>query len=101
MDATAADVDGSEFDAVGIERAPARSVAPPRVADAAACLECVVIDSLAINDRPVVFGEVVHVFVDDALLNDGKVDTRTVDAVGRLGGPNYTRIDRLEFTRQH
>lgn len=101
MDATSAPVDGSEFDAVGIERAPARIVEPPRVADALACLECTVVDSVELEANTVVFGEVGHVHVDESLLTDGKVDTRKVDAVGRLGGPFYTGIDRLEYTRQH
>lgn len=101
MDATSAAVDGSEFDTAGIEREPARRVAPPRVADALACLECEVVESLRLGSHTIVFGEVNHLFVDDALLTEGKVDTRKVDAVGRLGGPFYTGIDRLEFTRQY
>lgn len=101
MDATSAGVSGSEFDAVGIERAPARTVEPPRVAEALACLECQVVESVSIGANTVVFGEVEHVYVDESLLTDGKVDTRKVDAVGRLGGPFYTAIDRLEYTRQH
>ncbi len=101
MDATSASVEGSEFDAVGVERAPAEAVAPPRVADAAACLECEVVESLQVGTNTVVFGEVRHLFVDDALLTDGRVDARKVDAVGRLGGPFYTGVDVLEFTRQY
>lgn len=101
MDATSAPVAESEFDAVGIERAPARTVEPPRVAEANACLECEVVESVTIGTNTVVFGEVQHVFVDESLLTDGQVDTRKVDAVGRLGGPYYTGIDRLEYTRQH
>lgn len=101
MDATSAGITGSEFDAVGIERAPARTVEPPRVADALACLECGVVDSVSVGANTVVFGEVEHVYVDESLLIDGKVDTRKVDAVGRLGGAFYSAIDVLEFTRQH
>jgi flavin reductase (DIM6/NTAB) family NADH-FMN oxidoreductase RutF len=101
MDRTSAAETGSEFDAAGIERAPAKTVAPPRVADAAACLECEVIESLRIGSHTVIFGEVNQCFSDDDLLTDGKVDTRKVDAVGRMGGPFYTGIDLLEYTRQH
>lgn len=101
MDATSAPVDRSEFDSAGIERAPAATVDPPRVADARACLECEVIESLRIGSHTVIFGEVGHLFIDETLLTDGKVDTRKVDAIGRLGGPFYTGVDSLEYTRQH
>lgn len=101
MDATSAPVDRSEFDTAGIERAPAATVDPPRVADARACLECEVIESLRIGSHTVIFGEVGHLFIDETLLTDGKVDTRKVDAIGRLGGPFYTGVDSLEYTRQH
>lgn len=101
MDATSVAVEGSEFEAAGIERAPSRTVTPPRVATAQACLECEVVESVRIGTNTVVFGEVKHLYVDDSLLTDGKVDTRKVDAVGRLGGPYYTGIDILEFTRQY
>lgn len=101
MDATSAGIADSEFDAVGLERAPARTVEPPRVAEARACLECQVVESVMIGANTVVFGEVGHVYVDESLLTDGKVDTGKVDAVGRLGGPFYTAIDVLEFTRRH
>lgn len=101
MDATAASIDGSEFDADSIERAPAETVGPPRVADAAACLECEVVESLRIGTHTGIFGGVKHVYVDDDLLTDGKVDVRKIDAVGRLGGPYYCRVDRLDYTRQY
>ena len=101
MDATSADPGGSEFDAVGVERAPARTVAPPRVAAAHAHLECAVVESMTVGTNTVVFGEVRHLHVDEDLLTDGAVDSRKVDAVGRLGGPFYSGIDLLEFTRQY
>lgn len=101
MDATSAAVEGSEFDAAGLERAPAVAVEPPRVAAAQACLECEVVDSKTFGTNTVVFGEVEHIFVDDALLVDGKVEARAVDAIGRLGGPYYTGVEPLDATRQH
>ncbi|MDZ7701685.1 MAG: flavin reductase family protein [Halobacteriales archaeon] len=101
MDATAAGVSGSEFDAAGVERADSRVVEPPRVAAAHACLECEVRESVDVGGHTVVFGDVRHVYVDDDLLVDGKVEARAVDAVGRLGGSLYTGVEPLEYTRQH
>jgi flavin reductase (DIM6/NTAB) family NADH-FMN oxidoreductase RutF len=101
MDATSAGVADSEFDTVGIERASARTVEPPRVAAAHGCLECQVRESVDVGGQTVVFGDVRHVYVDDDLLDGGKVDARAVDAVGRLGGSFYTAVEPLEFTRQY
>jgi len=91
----------SEFDAAGVERAPAKAVAPPRVAGAAAAFECRLYDSFDVYDNTVVLGDVVRVHVDGALLSDGAVDATAVDAVGRLGGPYYAGVDRLELERGH
>lgn len=101
MDATSASVSGSEFDAAGITRTAARTVAPPRVEAAHACLECTLRESLEVGAHTVVFGDVQHVSIDEELLTDGKVEARAVDAVGRLGGSFYTGVDPLEYTREH
>ena len=105
MDETSADTDDSEFDVADVERAPAETVAPPRVAAARATLECEVVESLSLGRHTVVFGEVQLFHVDDALTiesgDERKVAAERVDAVGRCGGPYYTGIDLLEFTRQY
>ncbi|RQH02585.1 flavin reductase family protein [Natrarchaeobius oligotrophus] len=97
MDATSAPLDGvSEFDVVGLDREPSETVTPPRVADAAAKLECTVIDTLEVYDNVLVFGEVQHISADERLTTDGKVDMNRVDSVGRLGGPHYTGLRFLD-----
>ncbi|MDY6817066.1 MAG: flavin reductase family protein [Halobacteriales archaeon] len=101
MNETSAATDVSEFDFAEVDRADARTVAPPRVADAVAVLECTVYDSLRIYGNTVVFGDVTHISADEAILTDGKVDMEKIDAVGRLGGPYYTRLDRLDLERSH
>lgn len=90
----------SEFDAVGIERAPCRQIDPPRVADAVITMECTLYDSIEIHDRLMVLGEVEYFHVDEEVMTDGKVDMRKVPTVGRLGGPYYTISDLVEFQRQ-
>jgi len=91
----------SEFEHVGIERAACAVIDAPRVADAAATMECRLHDTVEVYDRLVIYGEVVYVHVDDDLLIEGKVDSRAVDTVGRLGGPYYTVSDPLPFERQY
>lgn len=102
MDHTSEPVDAgeSEFDSVGIERAPCRHIEAPRVADAPITMECTLYDSHEIHDRLMVLGEVVHFHIDSSVMTDGKVDQRKVPTVGRLGGPFYTISDPVEFQRQ-
>ena len=100
MNRSSAPIEGSEFEYAGLEREDSAVVEPPRVAAADAHLECTVRETLEIGSNTVVFGDVVHVHVDEALLDeDGAVDAAQVPAVGRLGGPYYTRVDRLDLTR--
>jgi flavin reductase (DIM6/NTAB) family NADH-FMN oxidoreductase RutF len=103
MDATSAShpPEASEFDAAGIERAPSVAVDPPRVAAAHCSFECEVYESMDVYDNTVVFGEVIYVHADETILTDGKLDTRKIDALGRLGGPYYSSIDITDFERQY
>lgn len=91
----------SEFDYAGLERIPSSVVTPPRVAGVAVAMECELYDSLEIYTNTVIFGEVKYLHISDDLLTDGKVDSRKIDAVGRLGGPYYGGIEVLEFSRQY
>ena len=38
--------------------------------------------------------------VSDEVLEDGKVEMDHLDTVGRLGGPYYTSVNRMEMTRE-
>lgn len=102
MDRTSAPLgDASEFDFVGLEREDAATVDAPRVASAAACLECTVYDTLDVYDNVVTIGTVEHISVDERLTTNGVVDMNRVDSVGRLGGPYYTRLDFMDVERQN
>lgn len=102
MDTTSKDLPPgeSEFEYADVERAECVAIDAPRVADAAATMECRVRETLEVAGRLVTFGDVVYVHVDDDLLIDGKVDSRKVDTVGRLGGLFYTVSEPIEFERQ-
>ena len=41
-----------------------------------------------------VIGEVVYLHIAEAVMSDSHVDAAKVDAIARLGGPNYTRVNR-------
>lgn len=103
MDESSTDLppEESEFDLADVERAESVAVEAPRVAQAEVSFECELYDAIDVYDNTLVLGEVVYAHVDDDLLTDGKIDTRKIDAVGRLGGPFYTGIDIQEFERQY
>ena len=93
----------SEFDRAGLQMAPSRLVAPPRVAAARCAMECMVTHAVELKDvngRPadqhLVIGQVVGIHLDDAAIVDGAVDTVRLRPVARLGGPaEYTAVDEV------
>jgi flavin reductase (DIM6/NTAB) family NADH-FMN oxidoreductase RutF len=94
MNATAADLPHgeSEFSWFGIEAAPSRSVAPPRVAAAKAHLECRLVDVVPLGNGRLVIGEVVHVHVAADVWQGGRVDPVLLDPVCRLAGTRYATL---------
>lgn len=92
--------DESEFDLADIERAECRTIVPPRVASAAVAMECTLYDAQEIYGRTMILGDVQYFHIDETVMNDGEIDAREVDTVGRLGGPFYTISRPAEFERQ-
>ncbi|GAA2867889.1 flavin reductase (DIM6/NTAB) family NADH-FMN oxidoreductase RutF [Aminobacter niigataensis] len=97
----------SEFGYAGLTAAPSRLVAPPRVAEAPAALECKVTEIF----RPkgldgadagvfVVVGEVVGVHIDEAYLTDGLFDVVKAGNVSRLGYMDYSSISEVFAMRR-
>jgi flavin reductase (DIM6/NTAB) family NADH-FMN oxidoreductase RutF len=94
----------SEFDLVDLATAPSVKVRPPRVAESPVVFECVTREVLELNPGApaggnIVIGEVVHLFVRDGLV-DGRwrIDQGALRAIGRMGGPVYTRTsERFEM----
>jgi flavin reductase (DIM6/NTAB) family NADH-FMN oxidoreductase RutF len=104
MNATSADVgpDVSEPEIAGLEMAPSIMVKPPRVARARAALECKYLQTLQLKDMNgaltesfMVFGEVVGIYIDDAILVDGKVDLAKIQPVARLGYMDYSMVETV------
>ena len=93
--------DESEFDVCGVNRERCERISSPRVADAAMTMECTFLDSLEVYDRLMILGEVEYIHIDDSVLTEGKIDSRKIATVGRLGGPFYTISDPIEFERKY
>lgn len=99
-----------EFALSGLTPAPSRIVSVPHVAESRVVFECrttqvVPLRTLAGDLTPtrVVFGEVVGVHIDTALLDEGIYQTALADPVLRAGGPaNYFTLNeenRFEMRR--
>ncbi len=94
----------SEFDLTGLATSPSHVVRAPRVARSPWAFECRTIQVVRTNPGApsggnIVIGRVVHVFVDDALVDDRfHVDADRLRAVGRMGGITYTKTrERYEM----
>ena len=91
----------NEFDFAGLEMAPSRLVAPPRVAASPVAFECRVIERVQLARNIVTFGEVVGVHVDERHIVDGRFDTAGVRPIARCGyrGDYATVTELFEMIR--
>jgi flavin reductase (DIM6/NTAB) family NADH-FMN oxidoreductase RutF len=93
---------GDRFKASGLTPVPSARVTPPRVRQSHVSLECRVVRILELSSQPLgstfVIGQVVLFHIDDTITDGGgRVDPRRLQAIGRLGGPVYSRT-RDHFT---
>lgn len=106
MNLTSADVppETDEFELSGLTPLASDLVRPPRVAESKAQMECRLQQIVHVSDQPgggiLVLGEVLRFHVLDSLLDGYKIDPDKLNAIGRMGGPAYTRTrDRFEMQR--
>jgi flavin reductase (DIM6/NTAB) family NADH-FMN oxidoreductase RutF len=93
----------SEPDLAKLAMAPSRFVKPPRVARSPIALECLYVQTVPLvsssgkkQNYEVVFGEVVNVHIDDAVIVDGMIDMSRLRAIARLGyRGDYTVVDHI------
>jgi flavin reductase (DIM6/NTAB) family NADH-FMN oxidoreductase RutF len=93
----------SEFAHAGLEMAPSRLVAPPRVAAAPCAMECRVVHAVELHDvegnpadQFLVVGQVVGVHLDERFVSGGRVDTAAIRPIARCGYlGDYTVVDEL------
>lgn len=94
MNFTATDfpAEEDEFTWAGLAADPSSRVTPPRVAQAAAHLECELREIVRAGNGNLVIGEVVHVHVAERVWRNGRVDPELLDPVCRLAGTRYARL---------
>lgn len=97
----------SEFGYAGLTSSPSRLVAPPRVAEAPAALECKVTEIFRpkgldgnMTGVVVVIGEVIGVHINEAFLKEGLFDTVKAGNVARLGYMDYATVDAVFSMRR-
>jgi flavin reductase (DIM6/NTAB) family NADH-FMN oxidoreductase RutF len=87
----------NEFVKAGFTEVPSLKVEPPRVAESPISMECKVLQVIPTGDQGgagnLVICEVVLMHVQEEVLDkDGRIDPFKVDAVARLGGDYYSRV---------
>jgi flavin reductase (DIM6/NTAB) family NADH-FMN oxidoreductase RutF len=94
MNASSAATDGDEFDLAGLEAAPSRLVAAPRVAASPVSFECRLTQLIRLTtkegdelDQWLVIGEAVGIHIDASLLENGIYQTARARPITRGGGP--------------
>ena len=91
-----------ELDLVGLTRVASERVAPPRVVEAPIAMECRLhrIVEVGSAGTAIIIGEILLWHVRDELVVEGRLDLGRLDAIGRMGGPTYTRTrDRFDMQR--
>jgi flavin reductase (DIM6/NTAB) family NADH-FMN oxidoreductase RutF len=90
--------DVDEFVEAGFTKTPSVKVRPARAAECPVALECKLFRIVEHGEGPYhanyVIGEVVYFHLAEAVLTNGRVDASKLDAIARLGGPNYTRVTK-------
>ena len=103
VNATATDYppDVSEFDACGLTREPSTVVQAARVAESPVNIECRVVGTHDFGGGSVlVFGEVVWVAVDEAVLRDDRPEVRLLRPTSRLGADEWGALGEITDRRR-
>jgi len=87
----------SEVEHLGLETVPCERIKVRRLAAAPVAMECRFRQCLEFGDARsrLIVGEVVMFHIRDGLVNDGKVETRALDPIARIGGPRYARLGEI------
>ncbi|WP_173934688.1 flavin reductase family protein [Chelativorans sp. Marseille-P2723] len=96
--------DISEPELLGLDCAASHVVAVPRIAAAPAAMECRLERIIEFGEKgaELVVGRIVHFYVRDDLVVDGKIATDTLRPLARIAGPRYAPIGPVvEMTPLH
>jgi len=97
--------DVDEFQQSKLTPIPSVVVKPPRVKESRINMECSLLQIVDFSEKPhggsLVLGQIVRLHVDDEIIDESyKIDADKLRAIGRMGGPEYTRTrDRFIMLR--
>jgi flavin reductase (DIM6/NTAB) family NADH-FMN oxidoreductase RutF len=91
----------SEVDELGLATFASEQVCVPRLAATPIAMECKLRHCIEFGDTRSRFivGEVVVFHIRDDLIYNGKIDTKALDPVARIAGPNYARLGEIVSMR--
>lgn len=90
----------SEVEALGLGTVPSDTIDVPRLEGVSIAMECEHVQSIPFGTTKTEFivGEVKVVHVRKGLLDKGKIDTASLDPLGRVAGPRYAGVgDVISF----
>lgn len=89
--------DVSEIEELAIEVDSSRTIEVPRIASAPICFECRLVQVIDFGDAGSKFfvGRIEMFRVRDDLIENGKIETRRLQPIARLGGPNYAGLGEV------
>jgi len=87
----------SETELLGLQTVQSVVVGVPRLAKAAAAMECRLREKLEYPDVDsiILLSEVVSFHVRDDIIRDGRIATQKLDPLARIAGPNYAGLGRF------
>jgi flavin reductase (DIM6/NTAB) family NADH-FMN oxidoreductase RutF len=87
----------SEVELLGLRTLECQSVRVPRLADVPISMECKLdrVIPFGLTGTEFFVGEITAFHLRDGLMQDGKVDTRALNPVCRIGGPNYAALGEI------
>jgi flavin reductase (DIM6/NTAB) family NADH-FMN oxidoreductase RutF len=96
--------DADEFELSGLTPLPSDLIRPPRVAESHVNMECKLMQIVEVSAKPrgasLIIGEVIRFHVDDAIIDNFRIDPGKLRAIGRMGGDEYARTgDRFSMIR--
>ncbi|WP_326565770.1 flavin reductase family protein [Amycolatopsis rhabdoformis] len=86
----------SEFDATGLAREPSVKVKPPRVAQSPVAFECELHSTVGFGTSTVVFGRVVHIAVDEQMLDGDHPMIERLRPLARLGRDEWGTVGEIK-----
>ena len=91
------DSDVDEFKKSGLTPVKSKKVTPPRVGESPISFECVVDKIIELGKDGgagnLIISKIVHIHINNGYLDDnGSLDTKKLDLVGRMGASWYTRV---------